>query len=756
MRHELDLRNIYWTGMEQDIPDEMANPGSYDFQMRRNEMQEYDDKINDILQRIELAEQGIAPAGPPVTVSFRSPRLSQQPGAEPSYGRSAMDPGQRRQDKNQNRKRNRKEQRVVLKSGPERETSNLYPTRHSSQPISARQSSSTIVERPVRGILWTPDAQAAAVDNFNRQMQPDGRDASPEPESPRAYSPLFFGSDDDLPPPFSPVKFGGAPESDHGDIGMSRLAEPSGPIGSLVLRQEGQVESRRLTTLKQQEEALLEVLFLKAEAEREQQRNDEAAFYEAEAVREEERLELSAVVIDQIASDIGTQPRPDSCMQAVTADLTTEGLVQVHAPLQPVSTDTQSRLAGGRFRTIEEVEEAAQMPSPVRPVLASSRSIFTVDLLEGDDSDEEVVQMPAPIRLPPAGSQSIRAEERSEGVREIPIIQASTHPTSDEHLPSFLRNMEQYAQQTEEDELLAEDPELFDSLMRCLSNSPEAGLSDEDAVINQASDLPTPGPPMDLAAPEPAPHVEAPVVRPRVSFVSSLMRATAVAALKAAEAEMRKAAASEEREAASTQENHPSTNAGLQKRKLKSFQEIPVIPEEAETRKAAASEEREAASTQEDHPSTSAGLQKRKLKSFQEIPAIPEEGSETEIKARYKLRPRSKRAYRMEEADPETEQDTSTDAEPELESNYSKIRGNRRLASNSTSSSEALVLTRQHPNLRRRAAVTGCLVARYVEDDQVSSAPAHDRQIVPVQTQPRNSTTQSSSSLATQHAWQGS
>jgi hypothetical protein len=136
MRHELDLRNIYWTGMEQDIPDEMANSGSYDFQMRRNEMQEYDDKISDILQRIELAEQGIAPAGPPVTISFRSAGRSQQPGAEPSYARSAMNPVQRRQDKNQNRKRNRKEQSVVLRSGPERETSNLYSTRHSSQPIS--------------------------------------------------------------------------------------------------------------------------------------------------------------------------------------------------------------------------------------------------------------------------------------------------------------------------------------------------------------------------------------------------------------------------------------------------------------------------------------------------------------------------------------------------------------------------------------------------------------------------------------------
>jgi len=707
-RHELRLRHIYWTAFSQDIPEEMANPGSYDYQRRQDDLKEYDDKIEDLLRRVDFAEQGIAPTGPPVTMSFRPTQSSQQPGAEPSLGRGAMTSVQRRQTKNQNRERIREEERAILNPAFEQETSNFNPTRYSSHPISARQSSNTVSERQVRGTLWTPDVQAAAVNNFHRQMQSDGRDASPGPEPPHAYSPLFFGSDDNPPPPFSLVKFGGRAGSNHGDVEMSGVAEASGPLGSLVRRQDGQVESRPLTTLREQEEAL----FLEAEAEREQQRNDEAAFHEAEAVREEERLRLSAVVIDQISSDIGTDPRPDSSMQPIPADLTTEDVVQMHTPVQPVPIDTQSRSTGGQFQTIEDVEDVVQMPSPVRPVLASSQSIFTVEFLERDDSDEEVVQMPPPIRLPPAGSQSILAEERFERVREVPVIQASTHPTSDEHLPSFLRNMEQYPQQSEEDELLAEDPEIFHSLMRILSNSSEARFSDEDAVINQASGLPTPGLLMELAEPEPATRVEAPVVRPRVPFVNTLMRATALAALKAAEAEMRKAAASEENKAASTQENHPSTVAGPQKRKLESMQEIPTIPEE-------------------------------------DLGTVAE--------SRYKLRPRGRRSYLMKEADPKSEYDTSTDSESELENNDSKVQSYTRLVSDSTSSSEAPGLTHQHPNLRRRAAVTGSLVARYVGDDHASSTPANDRQAVHVETRKRNettSTTQPSSSIATRPASQ--
>lgn len=57
----------------------------------------------------------------------------------------------------------------------------------------------------------------------------------------------------------------------------------------------------------------------------------------------------------------------------------------------------------------------------------------------------------------------------------------------------------------------------------------------------------------------------------------------------------------------------------------------------------------------------------------------------------------------------------------EVEDNKSEIQGHMGLVSNHPSSSEAPVFASQLPNLRRRAAVIGSLVTRFVEDKHAAS-----------------------------------
>ncbi|MCJ1251217.1 hypothetical protein MMC30_008448 [Trapelia coarctata] len=234
-RHEQNLRTIRWARLFDTIPEDMANPGSYDYQQWQAEMGESEEKVTDILRRISNAEHGTATVQPPVNAPLRQ--------TQPSRGRSVMNPAQRRQDKT--RERIRQEQRVSLDPGPDRQPHEQSARESIFHDRAGRTHNPTAgsINEQSHGILWTPEMQANAVHQFHRGIQPF---SSP---------PLLIGSVEDSPPPFSPVATGNSTGSNHGDSFMSDDA-----------------------------------IFSEAEAEREAERNAQAMFEAAEAEREEERL----------------------------------------------------------------------------------------------------------------------------------------------------------------------------------------------------------------------------------------------------------------------------------------------------------------------------------------------------------------------------------------------------------------------------------------------------------------------------------
>ena len=59
VKRERELRKKYWAGLAQRIPEEMENPGSYDFQRWQEEEKMADAKVEELAGLIALAERGI-------------------------------------------------------------------------------------------------------------------------------------------------------------------------------------------------------------------------------------------------------------------------------------------------------------------------------------------------------------------------------------------------------------------------------------------------------------------------------------------------------------------------------------------------------------------------------------------------------------------------------------------------------------------------------------------------------------------------
>lgn len=263
-RLEQDLRNIRWARMFETIPEDMANPGSYDYQTWQAEMQDSEEKITDILRRINNAEYGTASVQPPVTVPVQlrvpvpvQPRVTAPlVQTQSNRGRGVMMPAQRRDDNM--RERIRQEQRASLNPGPHQQPHEQFPVREPLFQGRAKMNSSIAesIHEQSHGLLSTPDTRADAVNRFHREVQGNVHGQTTRQRGEPFLSPPFLiGNIEDSPPPSSPVAPGNSIDSDHGDSYMSDDA-----------------------------------IFSEAEAEREALRNAQAMFEAAEAASGDERL----------------------------------------------------------------------------------------------------------------------------------------------------------------------------------------------------------------------------------------------------------------------------------------------------------------------------------------------------------------------------------------------------------------------------------------------------------------------------------
>ena len=573
VRHQLRLREVYWEGLAREIPDEMDNPGSYDYQRRKAEMNSFNETIGELLKRINLAEQGRTPVDAPASLAYRP--------TESTRERSVMSPAERRQDKT--RERLRQEQRAALNPGPEQQPLNTRFDRQSFnpgtevqpfnpgpghqsfnpgsqvqqlvtgpswQPLNLgpeRQQLHTASQRTdwrdrhsteryherSHGVVWTPDVQADAVWTFHRDMAPRVERATPQTRGPQDDLPLFIGSDEGTPPPHSPLFFTDDIYSNHGDVvatDVNRLAE------SRAVRWEDDGY------------------------------DDDAVFDEAEAAREAERINLAAAFMNQMSVEMSTMNTEQPAI--ANAQITDPRLRQVE---QPAPIEMAIEGLQHEEMMIEEGPHQIEIPAPVQPLPAT---------LTAEDGAQHI-EMPSPIRPLPASSQRNSTVERAEEADDVKTVSQTRAPTG--HMPidqttsfldNLLDNLESHAETNEIENLSPDAREIYEGIMRELSrNSSDSSEQEADASrMAAASDTPAasspvmmaesehPGPvssptppqaatssPMILAEPEQLGSVRSPSPPQSIPVVDNVMRATALAALEAIRAEQEVEPAQEER-----------------------------------------------------------------------------------------------------------------------------------------------------------------------------------------------------------------
>ena len=333
-----ESRRSYWLQVAEKLPDDMNNPGSYDYQRWKNEENTAEAKIEELAGLIALAERGITverAKSPPVAVPFRdSARGGSDDGAVyvrsevapfPPALRSARKSTPRESYRSTERTRrisrasshraapgarnSRPREPITQRKGKNYENRAQRVARNE-RSKARRQKSQPL---PAGSVIWTDDARTHAVTKWMREMGAAvGMDRTVPDD------PLYIGS------PGSDARSHGDEDMNLGKGDVANITQVTGQVSPTCSNMYGVWSPE-----------------------------DELHFEEAEAQREAERREIASFLNAESHPENHPESHPKSQSEIKTEKMVTVACDQVKEPL-PASTINTEISETAKETTAEE------------------------------------------------------------------------------------------------------------------------------------------------------------------------------------------------------------------------------------------------------------------------------------------------------------------------------------------------------------------------------------------------------------------